>query len=167
MLKRNVAALILTIISLSLLYPGLTKPILQVVISAELPIIGKTTFYEQTQSILQTVETLYNTNNKFVAVLIFLFSVIIPTTKGLVIIAVLLVKQFSWKRKLYRFVFIIGKWSMADVFVVGVFIAFLSTQSNSAIDAQLLEGFNYFAIYCILSLLAIQMTTLEELEPPE
>lgn len=162
MLKRNIAALILTIISLSLLYPGLTQPILQVVISAELPIIGKTTFYEQTQSILQTVDTLYKTNNVFVALLIFLFSVIIPTIKGLIIIAVLLIKDFPWKRKLYRFVFIIGKWSMADVFVVGVFMAFLSTQSNSAIDAQLLSGFNYFAGYCLLSILAIQMTTIDE-----
>ena len=164
MLKRNIAALILTIVSLSLLYPGLTKPILQIVISAELPIIGKTTFYEQTQSILETVDTLYSTNNKFVAILIFLFSVIIPVTKGVIILAVLLVRKFPLKAKLYRFVFIIGKWSMADVFVVGVFMAFLSTQSNSAIEAVLLEGFNYFAVYCLLSLLAIQMTTLEKPE---
>ncbi|SMD37289.1 Paraquat-inducible protein A [Reichenbachiella faecimaris] len=165
MLKRNIAALILTIVSLCLLYPGLTKPILQVVISAELPIIGKTTFYEQTQSILQTVDTLYHTNNKFVAILIFLFSVIIPLTKGVIILGVLLIKKFSLKAKLYRFVFIIGKWSMADVFVVGVFMAFLSTQSNSSIEANLLEGFNYFAFYCLLSLLGIQMTTLEKPEP--
>lgn len=164
MLKRNIAALILTIVSLCLLYPGLTKPILQVVISAELPIIGKTTFYEQTQSILETVDTLYNTNNKFVAILIFLFSVIIPLTKGIIILAVLLVKQFKLKSKLYRFVFIIGKWSMADVFVVGVFMAYLSTQSNNSIEANLLEGFNYFAFYCILSLLGIQMTTIDKPE---
>lgn len=162
MLKRNIAALILTVLSLCLLYPGLTKPILQVVISAELPIIGKTTFYEQTQSILQTVDTLYQTNNEFVAILIFLFSVIVPLTKGVIILAVLLVKNFAFKAKLYRFVFIIGKWSMADVFVVGVFMAFLSTQSNSSIEVNLLEGFNYFAFYCILSLLGIQMTTLEK-----
>lgn len=161
MLKRNITALILTIVSLALLYPGLTKPILQIVISAELPIIGKTTFYEQTQSILQTVDTLYNTNNKFVAILIFLFSVIIPFTKGIIILAVLLIKDFAIKTKVYRFVYIIGKWSMADVFVVGVFMAYLSTQSNSSIEADLLEGFNYFAMYCILSLLGIQMTTLE------
>ena len=164
MLKRNIAALILTIVSLSLLYPGLTKPILQVVISAELPIIGKTTFYEQTQSILETVDTLYNTNNKFVAILIFLFSVIIPFTKGVIILGVLLIRNFAFKAKLYRFVFIIGKWSMADVFVVGVFMAFLSTQSNNSIETNLLEGFNYFAFYCILSLLGIQMTTLEKPE---
>lgn len=162
MLKRNIAALILTIVSLSLLYPGLTKPILQIVISAELPIIGKTTFYEQTQSILQTVETLYKTNNKFVAILIFLFSVVIPVTKGVIILSVLLVKKFALKAKLYRFVFIIGKWSMADVFVVGVFMAFLSTQSNGAIEAELLGGFNYFAFYCLLSLLGVQLTTLEK-----
>ncbi|MEO9966894.1 MAG: paraquat-inducible protein A [Reichenbachiella sp.] len=162
MLKRNIAALILTIVSLALLYPGLTRPILQLVISAELPIIGKTTFYEQTQSILQTVDTLYHTNNKLVAILIFLFSVVVPFTKGVIILAVLLFKNFSLKVRLYRFVYIIGKWSMADVFVVGVFMAFLSTQSNSSIEANLLEGFNYFAAYCIVSLLGIQMAKLEK-----
>lgn len=164
MLKRNIVALILTVVSLCLLYPGLTKPILQIVISAELPIIGKTTFYEQTQSILQTVDTLYTTNNKFVAILILLFSVVVPAIKGVIILAVLLVKNFAYKAKFYRFVYIIGKWSMADVFVVGVFMAYLSTQSNNSIQADLLEGFNYFAFYCILSLLGIQMTTIQPTE---
>ncbi len=161
MTKRNIAALMLTVTSLIILYPGLTEPILQIKIAPELPLIGKTTFYEQTQSILQTVETLYKTNNKLVGILILLFSVIIPVTKGLIILSVLLVKDLKYKMKLYKFVFAIGKWSMADVFVVGVFIAFLSTQSNNAIDAVLLPGFNYFVAYCILSLAAIQLVKTE------
>ena len=84
MLKRNIASIVVTVLSLCLLYPGLSSPILQIVISAELPIIGKTTFYEQTQSILETVDTLYSTNNQLVAMLIFLFSVIVPVTKAMI-----------------------------------------------------------------------------------
>jgi len=158
---RNIVALILTIISLIVLYSGLTVPILQISVAPELPLLGKTTFYEQTQSILQTVETLYNTNNKLVAALILLFSVIVPVIKGVIIIVVLSMKKLKIKLRLYKFVFAIGKWSMADVFVVGIFIAFLSTQSNSAIDAILLPGFNYFVAYCIISLAAIQLVKLE------
>lgn len=159
---RNIAALALTVISLGILYPGLTLPILQISIGAELPILGKTTFYEQTQSILQTVDTLYDNKNKLVAGLIFLFSVIVPVTKGVIILATLLIKKYPFKKQLYNFVNIIGKWSMADVFVVGIFIAYLSTQSNKSIEAELLSGFNYFVGYCILSLLGIQLAKLEE-----
>lgn len=161
MQKRNIVALVLTLASLILLYPGLTEPILKIAIAAELPILGKTTFYENTQSILQTVKTLYSNNNALVAGLIFLFSVVVPFTKGVIILLTILVKDFALKEKLYRFVYIIGKWSMADVFVVGVFIAFLSTTSNKAIEAELLAGFNYFAAYCLLSLLGIQLTKVD------
>ncbi len=161
MSKRNLIALVLTIVSLIVLYPGLTVPMLRISIAPELPLIGKTVFYEQTQSILQTVETLYNTQNKLVAALILLFSVVIPVTKGLIMIVVLSIKNRKIKLGLYKVVFAIGKWSMADVFVVGVFIAFLSTQSNSSIDAALLPGFNYFVAYCIVSLAAIQLVKLE------
>jgi hypothetical protein len=52
---------------------------------------------------------------------------------------------------------------MADVFVVGIFIAFLSTQSNNNINAVLLPGFNYFVAYCILSLAGIQLVQIDEL----
>ncbi len=162
---RNIIALILTATSLFLLFPGLTQPILKIDISAELPILGRTTFYEQTQSILETVKTLRNTNNELVAGLIFLFSVIVPVTKGIIILATLLVKKFPFKHQLYNFVNIIGKWSMADVFVVGVFIAYLSTQSNSMITAELLSGFYYFTAYCVISLLGIQIASPNEVKP--
>lgn len=162
MLKRNVAALIFTLISVGLLYPGLTLPILQISIGAELPILGKTTFYEQTQSIIETVKTLYENDNEVVAGLIFLFSVIVPFAKAVIILVTLSVKEYAFKNALYKFVSVIGKWSMADVFVVGVFIAYLSTQSNSAIEAKLLEGFNYFAAYCVVSLIGIQLAIVQK-----
>ena len=51
---------------------------------------------------------------------------------------------------------------MADVFVVGVFIAYLSTKSNSMITAELLSGFYYFTGYCLVSLIGIQIASPEE-----
>lgn len=160
--KKNIAAFSLTLISLILLFPGLTYPMLTLKVSYDFPILGNTVLYDQKQSILQTVDTLWQMNNRFVAFLIFFFSVVIPFTKGVIIMAVLIVKNFAWKEKLYRFVYVIGKWSMADVFVVGVFIAFLSTKSNHFMDAGLVDGFYYFVGYCLLSLAGIQLTTLEK-----
>lgn len=165
MLARNIVALFLTIVSLVILYPGLTFPMLNITVSTELPILGKTYFLDQSQSILQTIDTLYSSNNRFVAMLILLFSIVVPIVKGVVVASVLLVKQFGLKIKLFKLVHAIGKWSMADVFVVGVFMAFLSSQSNGFIEAELLSGFFYFSTYCLLSLLAIQLVKLPLGEP--
>ena len=51
---------------------------------------------------------------------------------------------------------------MADVFVVGVLLAFLATKSDDGIDAKLHEGFYYFLAYCIISILATQLLKIEE-----
>ncbi len=59
--------------------------------------------------------------------------------------------------KTHHFVGIISKWSMADVFVVGVFIAFLSLKTNENLSAELRSGFYYFTAYCILSIVAVQL----------
>lgn len=161
MSKRNVAGFILTVISLLLLYPGLTFPMFRLEIGAEFPIIGKVTLYEQTQSIIQTVKTLHENDNTIVAFLILFFSVIVPFLKGVTLIIVLFAKKLKQRAMLHRFVQLIGKWSMADVFVVGVFISYLSTESNSAIMAELHEGFYYFTGYCLISLTAIQVMKIE------
>lgn len=161
MSKRNLAGFTLTIISILLLYPGLTAPMFRLEIGAEFPIVGKVSLYEQTQSILQTVETLHKNDNTIVAFLILFFSVMVPFLKALVLMIALFAKRLKQRVKMFQFVHIIGKWSMADVFVVGVFIAYLSTKSNSAISAELHEGFYYFTGYCLLSLTALQVMKLE------
>jgi uncharacterized paraquat-inducible protein A len=63
----------------------------------------------------------------------------------------------------------IAKWSMADVFVVALFIAYLAanaTQSSGdpaapslvAFDARFGSGFYWFAAYCVCSLASQQYT---------
>jgi hypothetical protein len=46
---------------------------------------------------------------------------------------------------------------MADVFVVGVFIAFLTTTTDANIKATLHEGFYFFVAYCLVSVLSVQL----------
>jgi len=164
MSKRNIAGFILTVISLLLLYPGLTNPMFRLEIGAEFPIVGKISLYEQTQSILQTVETLYDNDNAIVAFLILFFSVMVPFIKALVLMIALFTKRLRQRANMFRFVRAIGKWSMADVFVVGVFIAYLSTKSNSTIMAELHNGFYYFTGYCLISLAAVQIMKINAVE---
>ena len=154
---RNIIALILIIASLICLYPGLTKPILSINIGVDLPIIGSIQLHDTKQSIIGTIESLHKGNNTFVAILILLFSIIIPLLKALMLLAALFMKKAGIRNRLHKFVSLIGKWSMADVFVVGVMIAFLATKSDDNIHAALHEGFYYFLAYCLISILSYQI----------
>jgi uncharacterized paraquat-inducible protein A len=57
----------------------------------------------------------------------------------------------------------ISKWSMADVFVIAIFIAYLAgngiQESRGLVDftATLGVGFWYFLAYCLLSILGTQV----------
>ncbi len=151
---KNIIGAVLLLASLVCLFPGLTQTILSLKIGAALPLVGAVTFHESAQSILQTVETLHENDNTFVAFLILFFSVIVPVVKGIALLLVLFVKNSAG---LARFVALISKWSMADVFVVGVFIAFLAARSNEAITATVGSGFYWFLAYCLLSIAAAQV----------
>lgn len=149
---RNRAGLALVVLSFVILYPGLTQPM--VTISASLA--GREVF-ERTQSILQAVDSLYGSDNFVVASLILLFSVIVPLTKGVLLVIAFFVPQETVKVGVHRLIARIHKWSMADVFVVGVFIAVLAARATDMLHAEVRPGFYYFASYCIVSLLAIEL----------
>ena len=75
------------------------------------------------------------------------------------------------RHRTLRFVEAIAKWSMADVFVVAVFIAYLAAQASTAapgdpgaapplvaFTAHFGAGFYWFAAYCLFSLASQQYT---------
>lgn len=161
MTPRNIVALALIIISLGCLYPGLTFPVLSIHIGAKLPIIGEIGLHDSTQSIMKTIRTLWENDNNLVANLILLFSVLVPIIKAVILLIILFFKQLNNRQLLHKFVAVISKWSMADVFVVGVLLAFLATKSDDNIHAQLHEGFYYFLAYCIISIFAVQLMKIE------
>lgn len=157
---RNQLALLLIIGSFILLIPGLIQPL--ITIKASISFMGlHSELFNETKSILQTVASLYKDGNWFVSILVMLFSVIVPVSKGLMLLVVLLHKSPQWRSRLHGLVNIISKWSMADVYVVGVFVAFLSMQATSNMSAQLHEGFYYFAAYCLLSVASTQILQLQ------
>ena len=158
MSHRNIVAFVLTIISLCLLYPGLFSPILMLEISFKVPVIGtQITLFERTQSVVESIKTLYEEANWLVGTLILVFSIVVPITKAIILMFVFFMKESILQTRLYRFVYAIGKWAMADVFVVGVFIAFLTTKTTEGVVAELHEGFYYFLGYCLVSLVSIQL----------
>ncbi len=160
MSKRNICALVLILASLGCLYPGLVFAMMTIKVGAVVPFVGQLNLYESTQSIIQTIENLFTMQNYLVAWLILLFSVVIPLLKAVILLIVLLFEKHALREQMLKFVSVIGKWSMADVFVVSIFMAYLATHSNEAVSATLHEGFYYFTAYCVLSILGTQLIQL-------
>ena len=173
-MKAVIAAL--TLVNFLLLIPGVTLPIYSVTIKTEveasiIPDPVEVTVYEQTRSILGTVRELWESGDFLVSLLILLFSIVVPVTKGGMLIASLATVSDAVKGRLVSIVDIIGKWSMADVFVVAVFLAFLATRSQAQtnsfsvpvlitqvdvnmateLTSTLGPGFYYFLGYCLFS----------------
>jgi hypothetical protein len=130
--------------------------------------VGDLEVYQQTRSIVGSVRNLYDVGSPTPATLILLFSVIVPFTKAALVGWAMFVKDVERRRRTLRFVEAIAKWSMADVFVVALFITYLAAEATQrsngnapslvAFDARFGAGFYWFASYCIVSLASQQFT---------
>ena len=128
-----------------------------------LEVSGSIDAFNKTRSILGTAEELYTNNHVLVAVLIITFSVIVPLIKALVLICAVTPIKTRYRQILLAISNNISKWSMADVFVIAIFIAFLAgngiRENNGLVDfeATLGRGFWYFLCYCLISILGTQV----------
>ena len=115
------------------------------------------TLYFRSKSVLQVIDSLLY-SNVFVAICILLFSIAFPITK--LATSLLIVGNTKWSNdsRVKTITYEIGKWSMADVFIVAVFLATLGYDGlvrDQGLDskATLLEaGFYFFLAYCLVSL---------------
>ena len=127
--------------------------------------------YQQTRSIVGSVRRLYEVGSPVPATLILLFSVIVPLGKAALVAWSMFAANATVRRRTLAFVETIAKWSMADVFVVALFIAYLAAQASAAptqgpnatpaliaFSAHFGAGFYWFAAYCIFSLASQQIT---------
>ena len=126
--------------------------------------------YQQTRSILGAVQHLYRVGSHTAATLILLFSVCVPFAKAALVAWAAFHRDALRRGRTLRTVETIAKWSMADVFAVAVFIAYLAAQATQAapgegataavvtFSATFGPGFYWFAAYCVLSLVIQQLT---------
>ncbi len=183
--RNKVMIGLVLLVSLTLLIPGITQPMMtlradlhrqslveegkKIVQSQNLPpamaimavnflgslkVEGESQVYERTQSILGAVQELWSYGYKLVSVLIITFSVIIPAIKSLLLLLALSIRRngpILWWNA------VISKWSMADVFAIGVLIASLAANTASGesallfFDMELLPGFYWFVTYCLVA----------------
>ncbi len=152
-------------ISLLLLPVGLLTPIFNLVVSQNVPVLEQVVLKQDSKGVLDTILALFRAGQLFVGVLLLIFSVVTPTLKTALTFLVLSGKDKTGR--IARFVKSLGKWSMADVFVVALFLGMLSLGGDGLTDARLGIGLYYFAAYVLLSLLATQLMTLPKTSSEE
>ena len=116
---------------------------------------GRMYFYYQNKSITGLVQLLFQKKNWLVGTAILGFSVLVPLVK--LVFSLLLLFSGAMRNSdwIKRIISNIGKWSMADVFVAAIFLAYLSFQNmNSGINTEstLLLGGYFFLAYCLFSI---------------
>jgi len=191
---RRLLAVSLIAVSLALLYPGITQPVLTLSGSLEKSMIaelgidmiagdeadsqtrqmlamfssflgfdqieGQIEAYRSTRSIWDTVNELATTGNLPVAFLIVFFSLLIPVFKLCLQATAVVLPQANWRAPLLALNAALSKWSMADVFVMGLLVAYMAGSASGqmgdmlTMDAQLERGFWYFLGYCVFSIAA-------------
>lgn len=165
----------LNLAALGLFFPGIFLPMFKLNMEMAANISSSSlvsSLIDKELSIIATVSELWDDQRLLVAALIFGFSVCIPLLKTLMVSFAYFQSDAVRERRLLSFVSNIGKWSMADVFVVAVFLAILSTNHAETatvhelsvfgfkfaveISSQTLsavgQGFYFFTAYCLVSL---------------
>jgi len=173
--RWRTTSLALIIVAITCLSIGISAPILEIGafidnlkvpvevelfgqnFSHEFAFDGRMYFYYQCKSILELIKILFQEDNYVVGISIFCFSILIPFLKLGISLTMLFRRAPQNISRLNRLVLVIGKWSMADVFVAGAFLAFLAFNSmNTGVrtESHTLLGLYYFFAFVVLSVLS-------------
>jgi len=129
----------------------------------DLNLQGQLKVFTRSRSIFGTVEELYLSGHLLVAVLIAMFSMVIPSVKLSILLFASMFPNVSAARALGKVERAIGKWSMADVFVIAIMVAYLAavatedTEDLFTLQARFSTGFYYFLGYCLLAIAGSQL----------
>lgn len=136
---------------------GLLAPILTIVAHEEIALLGRVVLQYESKGIITTIHKLFLVDNFFLAILLLLFSVLLPVLKIALSLVALGLGKSRTRSTSVVFVKAIGRWSMTDVFVVAVLLAFLTADTAQLTDATLGPGLYFFAGYGLLSIAAGQL----------
>ena len=88
---------------------------------------------------------------------------LVPLIKAALLVPIFALRGTATSYRLYGVVQTMSKWSMADVFAVGMLIALLVGKGTANLSAVAGTGFYCFAAYCLVSNAAFQAL---KIEPP-
>ena len=175
--------LVLTSICFLFLLAGLSLPMIEIdarISNMTFKLLGESVsfqdqvLYYKSKSILEVVRLMMTQSRFdliFVGLLVLTFSVLFPVTKLISSVLYINSKRFESNRFIQFMIFKTGKWSMADVMVIAIFMAYIGfsgiiTEQLKQIEgltqnidilttnkSSLLTGFFTFTSFAILSLL--------------
>lgn len=156
--KENAAIaliFILTVLSTVFFAVGISAPaILIAVFSPKMNDLPSFVLHDDVRSVVGVIANLYQSNNWFVGLCLTICSLIIPLIKAITIFLAVGTHSSSLRKKIGRFLHLLSKWSMVDVFVAAIILATFALRSQPGTQVQLIDGFYYFFGYCLLSLIA-------------
>ena len=139
--------------SLITLVFGLIAPIMMVTIHKEVEYLGDVVLSFESKGVIGSISKLFENGDVVVALVILLFSVLIPTVKILSLLFVSVFMESKFAHGIVRFFKMIGKWSMVDVFVVATFLVYLTVDKGEVSRAEVEVGLYFFLVYVIVSML--------------
>jgi len=148
---------LITLMALIALGVGIFAPLMIMSIYKNVDILGDITLTAQSKSLYGTLHSLFEGGEYAVGGFLLLFSIIFPLLKNLSLIFVALFVKSSFAHKVIHFFKLLGKWSMADVFVVATLLVFLSSGDGTS-SAEIEVGLYFFMIYVIVSMIATLTT---------
>ncbi len=178
----KVSILFFTLISIIMLGLGISLPMIDIdarLNGFSMDLLGngiafdEQFLYYQSKSILDVTWTLIEGRGidlKIVGLLILLFSIVFPFFKLLLSTLFVYVEKLQSSKFVKTVIFYLGKWSMADVFVVAMFMAYIGfyglvtsqlgdiglNQNGFAVEtlnySRLSPGALFFTSYCVLSI---------------
>lgn len=132
---------------------GLITPILMVTIHKEVEYLGDIVLSFESKGVIGSIVKLWETGDIVVAMVILLFSVVVPVLKVLALLVVSIFMESRFAHGIIAFFKMIGKWSMVDVFVVAVFLVYLTANKGDISRAEVEMGLYFFLAYVIISML--------------
>jgi uncharacterized paraquat-inducible protein A len=132
---------------------GLITPILMVTIHKEVEYLGDIVLSFESKGVIGSIVKLWETGDIIVAMVILLFSVVVPVLKVFSLLVVSIFMESRFAHGIIAFFKMIGKWSMVDVFVVAVFLVYLTANKGDVSRAEVEMGLYFFLAYVIVSML--------------
>lgn len=141
--KQGILINLLLLVALVCLVIGVTAPLLT---------LEKMYFFENTVTLLSTVQGLFVQREWFLFIVIAVFSLCIPAIKiaGLVLILNMEYAKNSFLDKTLHIIELVGKWSMLDVFVVALLL--VSVKLGVLAKVEVHYGLYAFATFVLMSM---------------
>jgi hypothetical protein len=146
--------IVVSLAALLALAGGLSMPIMMMTIHKEVQYLGDVVLQMESKGVVGSIDKLFDSGDYVVGGALLLFSILLPTLKSLSMLFVALFIQNRAVHAIVHFFKILGKWSMADVFVVAVFLVYLSADKGDMSRAEVQVGLYFFLGYVILSMIA-------------